>query len=487
MKNTRIEEENVKERAMAFIATLIAICLLCCVAVGETDLISRIRNADVIQWASENYVILDGEMIRVNDGSVLFKNVYNAASTGSYIWIETADGIWIIEKNGNSRSLETVSAIYVYGKCGVFYGWLKNGLEDDRCRSFVYDPATGSLIILSESEICDVYQDMEGQVYILTENCGIYTANGTQILEEGNYSRAVNCNYSSITNNHLTVYDQTDSAVILSPFTGEVEASFPSLTWVNYDRNHDIYRDNTALIGPEGNQGFGTMVIGLDGVVLKELPDGYSFTSRGEGQPLYGLGIGNDLICYNVITDRTYLRDDYDYPEYITCNETGEIFKASRDENEKIIEYHSLKNRNAYSENDIYVSGDPIPERYEKYRPVQERMYWPEYSDESMKVTAPDGTVIWSQNYGYFPWGDKRTGAMMGYHLFEEVPICAVADENNLYSVFNMEGDIVLPAEYEQIDLIDSFSDDSTKNGHCLAAKKDGQWYVFNEKGDTLY
>ena len=45
---------------------------LCCGATGETSVSSRIQNADQVQWASENYIMLDWQMICVKDGEILF-------------------------------------------------------------------------------------------------------------------------------------------------------------------------------------------------------------------------------------------------------------------------------------------------------------------------------------------------------------------------------------------------------------------------------
>ena len=62
-----------------------------------------------------------------------------------------------------------------------------------------------------------------------------------------------------------------------------------------------------------------------------------------------------------------------------------------------------------------------------------------------------------------------------------------VVDENDLVAVINTDGEIVLPSEYDKIDLIGTFSDDPAENGHGLAARKDGRWYLFNLKGEPLY
>ena len=492
-----------------FMAVLFMACFFCCSTNAESDIIRRIRNAGEIEWASEDYIVLDGQMIRVSDGEVLFDNVYSITSTGEYAWIETeyGRGIWIMDKAGKCHPLkaESEDECFAIGKCGLFY------YEGNMTYNpgFVYAPTADKFVLPPEEgrSIAAVYQDSEGQVYVLTGTCGIYKANGEKIREEGECSIAINVNYDVMTNEYVTAFDRTGSAIILSPFTGEAIAEFPGYSWVSYDSNHMIFRDNTALIGPTNT--FGTKVIGLDGTILKELPEGYRFCDAGEGGSLFGIGAGGmwDDGCYNVLMDRTYWYDGGDYlaPEYITCEETGEIFKGTKkDEEGRMLEYQSLKTGKIYSESEIYASGEPIPQRYEKYRPVEHRVCWlewverpqDEYDPEDpnlvngwgIAITKPDGTLLGNQTWRGIAWNRESVAEDIGgYKIFDESSVCALADENKLYAVVNIEGDIILPSEYEKIDLIGSFSDNPKANGYCLAAKKNGQWYIFNIKGELLY
>ena len=500
-----------KKKAVIILAVLILICCSCSGASGENDVISRIANAGEIKWASEDYIVIDGQMIRISDGEVLFDTVESIKSTGGYAWIDTeyGRGIWIMDKAGNAHPLKTESEeslVFATGECGLFY------YEGDMTYDpgFVYDPAADRYVLPPEEgrSIAAVYQDSEGQVYILTGTCGIYKANGEKVREEKEgYSIAVNANNREMTNEYVTAFDQTGSAIIISPFTGDVIAEFPGYSWISYDSNHMIFRDNTALIGPRNT--FGTKVIGLDGTILKALPEGYQFCDAGEGGFLYGIGGGGmwDDGCYNVLTDRTYWYEGGDYyaPECINCEETGESFKGiKKDEDGRMAEYQSLKTGKIYSESEIYESGEPIPKRYEKYRPVEQRVCWLEWierprdefdSDDpnqmngwGVKITKPDGTLLGNQTWRGIAWNRESRGEDIGgYDIFRDTSFCALADENTLYAVVNAEGDIILPSEYEQIDLIGSFSDDPKANGHCLAARKNGQWYVFNERGEPLY
>lgn len=499
-----------KRLLVVFMTVVCLVGFSFCGAAEETDMISRIRNAVEINWASEDFVVLDGQMIRVSDGEILFDKVWSIVSTGGYAWIDTADddGIYIMDKTGGIHLLRINPddrPVYCEnGKYGLFWGTM--GYND----SYVYDPALDQFILppTEDREILEIYQDSEGQTYILTESkkeehgytYGIYKANGMQILKEGKYRIASNCNNDYITNEYLTACDQNCTAVIISPFTGQVINKYPGFGWVPYDSNHMIFRDNTALIGPlseefgeiSGNQGYGTKIIGLDGSVLKELPDGYYVFIRGESDCLYGIGTHGEDGCYNVVTDRTYWYDGGDSLEQdsIICEETGETFKrVKKDEDGGIPEYQSLKTGETYSLDSIYASGTPIPERYEKYRPVQERLHWPVFSDEGIGITAPDGTLLGKQYWREIAWDRDRRLAedIGGFDVFADTPVCAVEDENELYAVYNIEGDMILPSEYEQIDLIGSFSDNPKANGYCLAAKKNGQWYIFNIKGELLY
>ena len=474
----------------------LAVILVCSAVscVAETDLASIIRNGEKIRWASKDYIVLNREMIRLSDGEILFDEVNDITSTDSYTCIVTDDSTWIMDQDGQCEQLEKKigmpnsgwMSLGFCGKYGLFFGWC-----DDR--SYIYDPVAKTYTELSGSVIEEIYQDSEGQVFILTDQCGIYKADGEQILEDGKYSIAGNCFWDPITNGKLTVYDQTHSAAILSPYTGEMESIFPGYSWViYYDSDHDIYRDNTALIGKgEFVAGGGSIIVGLDGSVLKEAPDECIFTTRTEGGSLYHIESQSNDGYYNIISDKTYWYDGF-YSngdiQSITCEETGEIYKGVKFEDGIPTEFQSLKTGKTYSEDEIFESGEPIPERHEKYKPVEERMYWPIYTDEDhMAISCPDGTILGNQSWYYFDWDSVDLSESGGHHIFEDVSLCACVDENLRVAVINNQGEIVLPAEYEQVDLIESFSEDSDNNGYCLAAKKNDQWYIFDEKGQLLY
>ena len=490
----------------------------------KTDPVDKIRNAEQVLWASKDYVVVDGNMIRMSDGEVIFDgvgvvstggyalisdgrmfrldngvitDVGGVVSTGGYAWIETSDGIRIMDKTGNIHALPVVKDELdfseVYGTCGLFYGTSGD-------QSYIYNPVEDEFLVLPESKISEVYQDHEGQVYILTEDCGIFRANGEQILEQGKYGIILNCNWDPITNEYLTVtaYDHNDdwSAVVLSPYTGEEICRFDGCSWAPYDMNHDIYRDNTALLNDDLNRcpyGWGTMIIGLDGTVLKKLPEDHVFCDRGETSFLYPIDSLGGGGRYNVITDRTYYYDDR-YPDpviYITCDETGETFKGIRDADGYITECQSLTTGKIYSEEEVYMSGDPIPERYEKYRPVNEREFWLEYVETAgdsygVEITCPDGSVLGGRTWSEIPW---RNGieALEGYFIFPYGSVTAVQDKNGLIGVINKQGEMVLSAEYEQVNCIGSFSDDPKENGYCIAALKDDTWHIFDFQGNLLY
>ena len=469
-------------------------CLFCNGAVAEMDLVSRIRNGEKIQWASKEYIVLNGEMIRVSDGKILFNSVNNIASTGGYTCIVTDDSTWIMDKDGQCEQLERQIEASpsgwrrpgFYGKYGLFFGQY-----DDR--NYVYNPAAKTYTELSGSAIEEIYQDSEGQVFILTDQCGIYKADGEQILEDGKFSIAGNCFYNPITNGRLTVFNQTGSAAILSPYTGELESMFSGYRWtLYYDDNHDIYRDDTAIISKDDFPSEeGAIIVGLDGSILKEAPDLCWFTKRAEGGSLYHIESPSNDGYYNIITDRTYWYDGFRFDsdtQSITCEETGEIFKGIKFEDGIPTVFQSQKTGKTYSEDEIFESGEPIPERYEKYKPVEKRMYWPIYIDEDhMAISCPDGTILGNQYWRYFNWDSVDLSESGGRHIFEDTPLCACVDEKLCVAVINKQAEIVLPAEYEQVDLIDSFSDNSIENGKCLAAKKDGQWFLFNEWGEPLF
>lgn len=490
------------KKTVTVLMILMLVSFICGVEAEKADPVDRIRNAKQVQWASRNYAVADGCMIRMSDGKTVF-DVVNIVSTGEYAWIETPDGILIMDRSGDIHPLEIDSEgldlSVAYGTCGIFCG-----VSDEQ--NYIYNPVDNRFVVLPGCRIYDVYKDHEGQVYVLTEDCGIYNADGTQILEGGNFSIALNCNCDAITNEYLTAYDQTNSAVILSPFTGEIIKDFPGLDWVNYDDNHMIFRNNTALIGPN-NESCGTKVIGLDGSILKELPEGYMFADAGERGSLFGIGSLWDDGCYNVLTDRTYwFKGEYSDPvQYLTCEETGETYQGTKDEDGMISVYHSQRTGKTYTFDEITNGGDIIPERYEKYCPVDQRVCWLEYvetdadgttaqdsaylQNRRIAIIRPDGTLLGNRYWMAIAdgWDRGRTEDIGGYKIFDGLPVCALVDENGLCAVISEQGETFLPAEYEQVECVGSFSDDPKGDGFCLAAKKNGLWYVFDEKGEPLY
>lgn len=500
---------KMKKWITTFLVIIVSMYALCCGATGETSVSSRIQNADQVQWASENYIMLDWQMICVKDGEILFDTIDHIVSTGNYAWIETTDGIYIMDKTGNVHVYNfdsEDSPIYAFeGKCGLFYG----SMGDQQ--GFIYNPATDTVVLklAKDRKIADVYHDSDGQVYILTEDCGIYKENGEQVLEEGRYRTTINCNYNRITNEYLTAYDQDGSAVVLSPFTGEVISVFPGMGWVSYDENHMIFRDNTALIGPLTEEGYspgeGTKIVGLDGTVLKEVAEGQWFRTRGEAEWWYSIETYENRANYIPVTNRTYWfeGEDTDSVQYIVCEETGERFESVKDDQGNISWYKSVKTGKIYQKDEDWLADfDPIKGRLEEYRPVFEKTHWLKYIDADWEqttsyrigITSPDGNMLGNRYWKAIAdeWYSDNTFHIGGYDIggykvFENAPVCAVEDENGLYAVINTKGKTVLPSEYEQINLIGSFSDDPKVNGHCLAAKKNDQWYVFNEQGELLF
>ena len=466
---------------------------------GEAGAVSRVRNAEQIQWASGDYAVADGCMIRMSDGEVLFDSVSRIDSTGGWACIGLYDGTaWIMDAGGNSRPApedEDGRTFHISGgQYGLFFGSLyREGEESDRL-SCVYDPERDACTMLSDSDISDVYQDPEGRIYVLTEACEIFRANGEQILGKGEYSIAWNCNFNPITNGYLTVFTEEDKAAVLSPYTGEVICRFED-SWMPYDANHEIYRDNTAFLYSGGTI---KMIVGLDGTVLKELPENQYFDERCETEWWYSIYSDGRNGKYIPATDRTYWfeGEDSDPEQYITCEETGERFAGEKDENGNVEEYRSLTTGKVYREDADWLGDhDPAEGWREEYRPAFEREYWLKYIDTvwdednqyRVGITGPDGRVLGNRYWKALAdgWGPSIDG-IEGYHIFSRAPVCAVEDENGLCGLIDREGRTVLPAEFEKIDLIGAFSADPMENGHNIAAKKNGLWYVFDEEGKAL-
>ncbi len=456
----------------------------------EPVIIPGVTGVSKVLWASKEYAVInEGEdqstrMIRVSDGQTLYSPIYSVSSTGGYVCICTEKGTFVIDQYGNSTNILMEQG--VIGKYGLFFGEFEYRLS-------IYDPATKTYVMLSESisnEIRDIYQDADGQIYVLTEKCEIFKANGEKILGEGKYQIVNNVNHYPITNGHLTVCDpyHNDSAVILSPYTGEVEHRFTNMRWTAYDDNHMIYRDNTALV--ERVDGQPGVLVGLDGYIIKELPNGFVFDAKSEGGSWFRFSNYSQEGFYDVLTNKTYVMEGNN----LVCEESGETFKIIEDSG-MIIGYQSEQSGKTFTRDDKTIGDYAIvSERYEKYRPVEEREYWLRYEfDESMKtyrvgITNPNGELLGNRYWKELDWEwMDYIETLEGYILFANSSVCAMQDENNLYGAINKSGEIVLPAEYEKISLVESFSDGSKDNGHCLTARKNGKWYIFDEAGNQIF
>ena len=498
-----------KKRTACILVILAVICSACCGAAGKTDPGSRVAGAYQILFASAEYAVIREEengpacMIRMSDGETVFESIVDCASTGPYLCVQTEAGAFVMDGNGSVTRLEEQFTDHEWGywtggKFGLFYS-----VSYDR--SCLYDPAGNTYTELPDNEICDVYRDSKGKVYILTRECGIFRPDGKEILKPGKYKIAWNCNFEPITNGYLTAWDRTNSAVVLSPYTGKVIHTFTGMGWEAYDENHQIYRDSTAVIGPADSEGYysgaGTTVVGLDGTVLTELRDGYVFSARCEGESGYPIETGSGGM-YNPLTDRTYyFEGEYDDPaRTVVCEETGEAFRVETDGDGYITGYRSEKTGKTYTADEWPGDYEALQDRAEKYRPVQERTYWLRYIEADreeptspymmpyrVEILCPDGTVLGNRYWKDIASGWVRQREMIeGYDLFEDVSVCAVVDENDLCAVVNTKGKTVLPSEYEQVSLIGTFSGKAKGNGYALAARKDGQWHVFDLKGKPL-
>lgn len=485
-----------KKIAVVFL-TILLVCIFCTPSLGDTDAINRVRNAYKICWAGGEFVALqDSEhqpikLIRLSDGKELMDHISSISSTGNYACV---DGMWMISSDGSITLLKNAfdpDEMPVMGRYGIFVGISEGKL----C---TYHPSTDTFTTLwsypddyyNNTYITEVYTDDQGHIFVLnTENgvAQIFQSDGKVVLEKGYIHLEYNCDYSYFTNGYLIGSDK-DSSVVLSAYNGEVLARFDYI-WEPYDGERQVYLDNTASIG-DNDTGAGSMIVGLDGTILKKLPDGQFFRERFEcyePAPVYYFD-GKDVSgVYNVLTDRTYLYEETETDTFIdgiiTCIETGEHFKH----NSLLDNYHSVETGKTYNTFDEFINeGDLIPERMEKYRPVNQRVPWFEHTEKGYwMVIDADGRIMGNKYWKNLPWLQFGDGVGGGYP-FGQLSVCAVMDMNDLYGVMNIQGELVVPTEYEKVEYLESFSDNIWEKGYCIAAYKNGQWYLFNSTGEDV-
>ncbi len=61
-----------KKKKAAFTTIMVMICMFYCGTVGEYSVNSRIQDSKGLQWASESYIVLDGQMINAKNSEILF-------------------------------------------------------------------------------------------------------------------------------------------------------------------------------------------------------------------------------------------------------------------------------------------------------------------------------------------------------------------------------------------------------------------------------
>lgn len=496
-----------KKRLSVMFLSVLLLLSLCGLAAGETSAADRIASATQIIWAGGNLAALSEtadepiRLIRLDDGQVLLDEVNRISSTCGYACAETPSGTWLIDSAGNvfplKKELKGDDWFPILGKYGLFFG-------DSEDRLCIYDPSADTFVSLPVqfSGDMEVYADSQGTVYVLAtsgaNDIQVFRADGTLVLDLGRYSFCLNCDCRYITNGCLTGCD-ADGAVVVSAFTGEEIARFDGYFWEPYDSDHQIYPDNTASIGPVDEDGFvsgrGTVIVSLDGEILKTLPKEFSFEVRflsNSPAPVYEINVPIDSGfkggVYNVLTDRTYLYDHYPYETEddmevtYTCLETGEHFKL----NPYLGNYYSLENGTFYNNYDELINeGDPLPERADKYTPVGKKVPLVKYTDEGyMMIVSPDRSILGAKYWKELPWFYSHDrNYLAGYYPFDGIPLCAVRDLNDLCGVMDLQGNLVVPTEYDEVEYLQSFSTDPRKNGWCILARKDGRYYLFDENG----
>lgn len=439
------------------------------------------------------------KLIRLSDGQAVLEQVICVSSTGSYACAETPEGTWLLSADGTAAPLGKDFAggseyYHITGRYGLFIG----SSEGQMC---VFDPAAGTYTFLpdvydSMYHDIEVYRDGDGTVFIVLSDGQIFRADGKTVLQKGNYSFVMNCDYRYITNGYVTANDEKGAAVISIP-TGQETARFDGYYWLPYDGEHMIYPDNTASIGGtmenEIPVGYPTRIVGLDGTVLKDLPDGQIFEERFAQVtpgPVYRIAVPDGQYgggYYNVLTDRTYMyteagEDSYTV-ESVTCLETGMDYSY-----DQVWEsYVNDETGESYvSLDELIYDGEAVPERAEKYRPVNERVPWVERMEKGyLLVCAPDGRILGSRYWKDLPWyWEKSIEGISGRYAFDGRQACAVKGLNGLCGAIDMQGEVIVPAEYDEVQYLASFSEDPREDGYCIAARKDGQWYLFTSAGE---
>ena len=503
------------KKTAAILLTVILLSSIYSPALSKADSTDRISNAYQIKWAGEDYAVLNEtrkqplKLVRVSTGEVLLDQIEYIVATGRYACAEASDGTWLIDSAGNLTLLKVKQEdsqmfIPLQGKYGLFFG----EYNEELC---IYDPSSDTFTFIPDqfTSYSEIYADDQGTVYVLTghsyRTMQIYRADGKLILDNLYYDFVPNCDCEFVTNGYLTVEDER-GAVVLSAYTGEEICRFDQYFWEPYDDDHQTYQDNTACIGKLNQDGYvdgmGTMIVGLDGTILKKLPEGQNFKTRfsiNQPEPVYSIEVPADDPYngggfYNVLTDRTYMdyyeTEESDGEEIITksittCLETGEQFSWDP----VLKNYSSLKTGKTYNSfSEIINESDPIPERLEKNRPINQRVPWAEYTDEGeTKLFGPDGTLMGGKYWKELPWLKWGRGYLSGLYPFDGISVCAVRDKNDLCGAIDLQGNMIVPAEYETVEYLQSFSDNPGTEGFCIAGMKDQTWHVFDQQGREIF
>lgn len=487
------------------IAFVLAVLLACGAAAGWAEQTDGVRNAWQVCWAGGDFAAVKGgedepmKLIRLSDGQAVLEQVDHITSTGGYACAETPEGTWLIGADGTAAPLGKdftggSESYPVTGRYGLFIG----SSEGQMC---IFDPEANTYTFLPDVydsmwHDVEIWRDGEGTVFIVLSDGQIFRADGKTVLKQGKYSFTRNCDYGYITNGYVTANDEKGAAVI-SVRTGEETAHFDGYYWLPYDGESMIYPDNTASIGGTMEDGYPdgypTRIVGLDGTILKDLPNGQFFEERfaqGTPAPAYRIVLPEGEYSggiYNVLTDRTYMytvdESDLMTVNRLTCVETGEHFSSTW-----LMEQYVCDETGEIFVNldEVIGRGEPVPERMEKYRPVNERVPLAEYTANGyLMVCAPDGRILGGRYWKDLPWyWEKSIEGISGRYPFDGRKACAVKGMNGLCGVIDLEGRMIVPAEYDEVQYLSSFSGDPREDGYCIAARRDGQWYLFSSEGE---
>nr|AHF24910.1 hypothetical protein [uncultured bacterium Contig203] len=472
---------------------------------GTAEQADCVRNAAQVCWAGGDFAAVKAgedepaKLVRLSDGQTVLEQVDHICSTGGYACAETPEGTWLISADGTAvplgKDFAGGSESYpVMGRYGLFFG----SSEGQMC---VFDPEAGTYTFLPDVydsfwHDIELYRDGDGTVFAVLSDGQIFRADGKTVLKKGKYDFVRNCDYGYITNGYVCANDEKGAAVI-SVSTGEEVARFDGYYWLRYDGECMIYPDNTASIGGEMEDGYingyPTRIVGLDGAVLKDLPDAQFFEERfaqSTPAPVYRIAVTDGQYgggYYNVLTDRTYMYTEAGESAYtvesVTCPETGMDYSYDQVwEN-----YVCDQTGETFADLDELINdGEAVPERAEKYRPVNERVPWVERTEKGYQmVCAPDGRILGSRYWKDLPWyWEKSIEGISGRYPFDGRKACAVKGMNGLCGVIDLEGRMIVPAEYDEVQYLSSFSADPREDGFCIAACRDGQWYLFSSEGE---